>query len=174
DLALLLELPHLLAQPPQLLELIGRQTVIALAAIQLVLPQPQPQRPIADAELARDLTHRPARRLNKPDRLTPKLRRIRPLIPLWHNAPPSSPGATLTKRSDAVDRVPCGPVSRFGRPSTMIQEVANGTEGVPGGVPPTSARSGRCGEDSARGRAAAGGKRSVDLHVAAAGADRSG
>src|SRR6266542_845869 len=30
----------------------------------------------------------------------------------------------------AVDPVPCGPVSRFGRPSTMIREVAYGTDGL--------------------------------------------
>jgi Integrase core domain len=39
----------------------------------------------------------------------------------------------------AVDPVPCGPVSRFGRPSTMIREVVHGTEGVSGGVPSAGA-----------------------------------
>ena len=54
----------------------------------------------ADAQLAGDLTHRAAADLDQADRLTPELRRVGPLIPLWHDAPPSSPSATLTKRSD--------------------------------------------------------------------------
>lgn len=48
----------------------------------------------------RSLHRRASTVKRKADRLTPKLRRIRPLIPLCHNAPPSSPSATLTKRSD--------------------------------------------------------------------------
>jgi hypothetical protein len=58
------------------------------------------ERLIADTELAGDLTQRAAADLDQADGLTPELRRIRPLIPLWHNAPASSPSATLTKRSD--------------------------------------------------------------------------
>jgi len=56
----LLELPHLLAQPPQLLELVRGQAVVALPAIELVLPDPDPQRLVTDAELAGDLAHRAA------------------------------------------------------------------------------------------------------------------
>jgi hypothetical protein len=47
-----------------------------------------------------------------------------------------------------------------------------GTEGVSGGVPSAGTRSGRSGEDGRRGRADARAERPVDLHVAAAGADR--
>lgn len=50
-----------------------------------------------------------------------------------------------------MDRVPCGPVSRFGRPSTMMREVVHGTEGVSGGVPSAGARSGRSRQDGRRG-----------------------
>src|SRR5207237_7271384 len=77
-----------------------RQAIVALTAIKLILADPEPQRLITDTELAGDLAHRAAADLDQTDSLTPKLRRIGPLIPLWHNAPPSSPGAMLTKRSD--------------------------------------------------------------------------
>lgn len=52
----------------------------------------------------------------------------------------------------AVDPVPCGPVSRFGRPSMMIWEVVHGTEGIPGGVPSAGVGSGCGGQVGGRGR----------------------
>lgn len=54
DLALLLELSHLLPRPPQLVDLIAPQAVAKLHTAELMLPDPDPQRLVADARLARD------------------------------------------------------------------------------------------------------------------------
>ena len=58
DLLLLLKPGVLAPQPPQLFALVAAQAVVALAAIDLNLLDPVPQRLAADAELAGDVGHR--------------------------------------------------------------------------------------------------------------------
>src|SRR5881392_626644 len=76
DLPLLLEDPHLPAQPAQLLPLLRHQA-LTLAAIDLCLTRPAPQPLSRDPELARDLHDRLAARAYEPHRLLAELRRTR-------------------------------------------------------------------------------------------------
>src|SRR5919201_3195631 len=100
-LALLAQHAILAPQPAQLLPLLTRHA-LTLARVDPGLPHPHPQRLARDAEIAGDLSQRPAAAPIELDRLTPKLRRIRPLEirSLWHGGASFLPDRTLpTKRS---------------------------------------------------------------------------
>jgi hypothetical protein len=69
---------HLAPQLPQLSALVARQAR-PLAGVDLRLLDPRTQRLRGDAEVSYDLSQRAAAAAIQRDRLTPKLRRIRPL-----------------------------------------------------------------------------------------------
>lgn len=72
-------------------------SIIPLTTIQLLLLDPLAQRLTADPKLHRHILIAPPGRLHQTNRLPPKLRRIRPLKPLFHLASPLQPDGLAAK-----------------------------------------------------------------------------